>query len=102
MSKNHPIPVRTNVLYSIEVIATVGKLWENYNSRQIIEKLQELGHKEITKPTQITYIAQQYRKAGYKLPRKRVTGVWGNLIEEAIKNHGLKLEKAASPRGKKS
>lgn len=94
MSKKHLLQERrVNMLYPTEVIATVIQVWKSHNSRMIIQELQNKGYKDITRPNQITYIASQIRKLGYVLPRKTVKGVWGNLVEEAIKEYDLKLEK---------
>lgn len=64
-------------------IKKVMDLWEKTSTESIAK---ELGR---TRP-QISYIATQLRKAGFKLARKRVVGRMASLLKEAIAEYNGK------------
>jgi hypothetical protein len=72
MTKRKP-----NQLWTKEEIKTVLKLWGENTTDQIA---QQLGRKK----DQISYIANQIRRAGHKLPKKRTIGRLQGMIKEVV------------------
>lgn len=68
--------------YTKEDYKTIIRLWEEQN-------LQEISEKTGFSPLQVNYLAMQIRKAGYKLPRKKINRKSLVLVKEALQD--LKL-----------
>ncbi len=67
----------SNVMWTKQMVKEVIGLWESMTANQIADKIN-------VRKDQVNYIASRIRQAGYKLPRKHVTGYVGSLIKEVL------------------
>lgn len=68
---------KENHSWTKEDIKKIIKLW---SSKSTIDLAKDIG----IDPAQVSYLAGQIRKSGYKLPRKTVKGQLQTLIKDVI------------------
>jgi hypothetical protein len=89
MAKAKKTRVRSkSIMWTKEMINILIELWESRPAKDIAA---ELG-KDVT-PIQVSYMANQMRKAGYPLPRKHTRGILQGLILEVAAERGIRLAK---------
>lgn len=64
-------------LWTKEEIKELLTMWDTSTKQDLAEKLGR-------EPHQIAAMAARVRRAGYKLARKRMKDIYGNLIKEAM------------------